>query len=129
MALAALQKYLAAAARGIARTSRAPKYFMIDLKPIFLKKVKTILSGNVPEFDVMVYGSRAGKTAGKHSYLDLVVMSDKPLSAERLEKMEAAFKAAGFPFRVDTVDWASTGKDYRKEIKKTGILIQKSAKK
>ena len=102
---------------------------MIDLKPIFMKKVKNILSGNVPEFDVMVYGSRAVGKANAHSYLDLAVMSDKPLVAPRLEKMEAAFKAADFPFRVETICWASTGPAYRKEIKKTGVLIQNSPKK
>ncbi|OGR41657.1 MAG: hypothetical protein A2X35_12330 [Elusimicrobia bacterium GWA2_61_42] len=102
---------------------------MIDLKPIFLKKVKGILASNVPEFDVMVYGARAGASAKKFSYLDIVVMSDKPLSAARLEKLEAAFKAASFPFRVESICWAATGPSFRKEIKKTGVLIQTAPKK
>jgi len=102
---------------------------MIDLKPAYLKKVKGILSSNVPEFDVLVYGSRAGGVNKKHSYLDLVVMSDKPLAAARLEKLEAAFKEAGFPFRVETICWAATGSAYRKEMKKTGVLIQETKKK
>jgi type I restriction enzyme S subunit len=102
---------------------------MIDLKPVFLKKVKAILASNVPEFDVMVYGHRAGGAAKKYSYLDLVVMSDKPLTAARLEKIEAAFTAASFPFRVETICWAATGPSFRKEIKKTGVLIQTSPKK
>ena len=102
---------------------------MIDLKPAYLKKVKGILSANVPEFDVLVYGSRAGGVNKKHSYLDLVVMSDKPLAAARLEKLEAAFKEAGFPFRVETICWAATGSAYRQEMKKTGVLIQETKKK
>ncbi len=102
---------------------------MIDLKPIFLKKVKNILAGHMPEFDVLVYGSRVGGANKKYSYLDLVVMSDKPLAAARLEKLEAAFKEAGFPFRVETICWASTGSVYRKEMKKTGVLIQQTKKK
>lgn len=102
---------------------------MIDLKPVFLKKVKSILAGHMPEFDVLVYGSRAGGSAKKYSYLDLVVMSDKPIPAVRLEKLEAAFREARFPFRVETVDWAATGSNYRKEMKKTGILIQETRKK
>lgn len=102
---------------------------MIDLKPVFMRKVKGILAGHVPEFNVLVYGSRAAGTARKFSYLDLAVLSGKPLAAPRLEKMAAAFKAAGFPFLVETVDWAATGSAYRKEIKKTGVLIQHSLKK
>ncbi|HAT73038.1 MAG TPA: hypothetical protein DCS63_09510 [Elusimicrobia bacterium] len=102
---------------------------MIDLKPIFLKKVKAILASNVPEFDVMVYGHRAEGAAKKYSYLDLAVMSDKPLPAARMEKLEAVFKAAAFPFRVEVICWAATGPGFRKEIKKTGVLIQTSPKK
>lgn len=102
---------------------------MIDLKPVHLKKVKNILYGLVPECDVLVYGSRADGTAKAYSYLDLAVMAEKPLPAPRLEKLSAAFTAAGLPFRVETVDWAATGASFRKEIKKTGILIQQSPKK
>ena len=101
---------------------------MIGLKPIFLKKVKSILAANVPEFDVLVYGSRASGVSKTHHYLDLVVMSDKPITSARLEKLDAAFKAADLPFRVETICWAATGPSYRKEMKKTGVLLQKAKK-
>jgi predicted nucleotidyltransferase len=102
---------------------------MIDLEPAYLRKVKNILSGALPEFDVMVYGIRASGPAKKYSYLDLAVMSEKPLAAGRLEKLAAEFTAARFPFRVETVDWGASGKDFRKVIKKTGVVIQRSSKK
>lgn len=104
---------------------------MIDLKPVFLKKVKSILASNVPEFDVLVYGSRAAgaNKSNKHPYLDLVVMSDKPLGTDRLDKLAASFREASFPFRVETICWAATGANYRKEMKKTGVLIQETRKK
>jgi len=102
---------------------------MIDLKPNHLRKVKDILAGHVPEFDVLIYGSRADGSAKAHSYLDLAVMADNPLAPPRLEKLSAAFTAASFPFRVETVDWAATGQGFRKVIKKTGVLIQKSRNK
>lgn len=102
---------------------------MIDLKPSYLKKVKKILSGNVPEYDVLVYGSRADGTAKAYSYLDLAVMTDKPLPPARLGKLTADFASAGFPFRVETIDWGATGGGFRKEIKKTGVLIQHSPRK
>lgn len=102
---------------------------MIDLKPIFLKKVKNILAGHVPEFDVLVYGSRAAGTGNKYSYLDLAILTEKPLVAPRLEKMAAAFTAASLPFRVETIDWAATGSSFRKVVKKTGVLIQQTKKK
>ncbi|OGR77389.1 MAG: hypothetical protein A2X32_04260 [Elusimicrobia bacterium GWC2_64_44] len=101
---------------------------MIDLKPIFLKKVKKILAGNVPEYEVLVYGARAGSKGKTYSYLDLAIMTDKPLAAARLEKLTAAFQAADLPFRVETVDWAGTGPGFRKEIKKTAVVLQPTPK-
>ncbi|MCX5784275.1 MAG: nucleotidyltransferase domain-containing protein [Elusimicrobia bacterium] len=98
---------------------------MIDLKPNYLRKVKGILAGHVREFDVLVYGARVEGTAKTHSYLDLVVMTDHPLVASRLDSLSAAFAAAGLPFRVEIVDWAVIGKSFRKEIKKNGVLIQR----
>jgi predicted nucleotidyltransferase len=102
---------------------------MIDLKSNHLKKVKGILAGHVPEYDVLIYGSRADGSAKPRSYLDLAIITDTPLVARRLEDLSQAFAGAGFPFNVDTVDWAATGKDFRKEIKRTGVLIQHSHKK
>jgi type I restriction enzyme S subunit len=102
---------------------------MIDLKAGHLKKVKTILAGHVPEYDVLIYGTRAKGGAKPRSYLDLAVVTDTPLVPPRLESLATAFAGAGFPFRVDTVDWAATGRDFRKVIKRTGLLIQRSRNK
>ena len=35
-----------------------------------------------------------------------------------------AFAAAAFPFKVETVDWAGTGSNYRKDIKRTAVVLQ-----
>ena len=101
---------------------------MIDLKPAYLSKVKKVLSGNVPEYEVVVYGSRADGTAKTYSYLDLAIMTDKPLGAPRMQKLTADFAGAGLPFRVETIDWAATGSSFRKEITKTSVTLQKSKK-
>ncbi|MCM2267389.1 MAG: nucleotidyltransferase domain-containing protein [Elusimicrobiales bacterium] len=102
---------------------------MIDLKPLHLRKVKKVLSGNVPEYGVLVYGPRASGTAKTYSYLDLAIMADKPLGEPRMQKIAADFAASGLPFRVETIDWAATGASFRKEIRKSGVPIQNSVKK
>jgi predicted nucleotidyltransferase len=102
---------------------------MISLKPAELAKVKKILSGNVPEYEVLVYGARAAGAVKNRAYLDLAVMtSDKPLPAARLAKLADAFTAAALPFKVETVDWAGTGNNYRKEIKRTAVVLQPQPK-
>lgn len=99
---------------------------MIDVKPADLKKIMKVLTGNVPEYEVMAYGARATGRASRHSYLDLAVMSDAPLGEARLQKLSADFLAASLPFRVETVDWAATGASYRKEIKRTAVTLRRS---
>lgn len=102
---------------------------MLDLKPAVMRKIIKVLSGNVPEYEVLAYGARATGTANQHSYLDLAVMSDTPLGEARLSKLSADFAAASLPFRVETVDWAATGASYRKEIKRTAVTLRPPVKK
>lgn len=102
---------------------------MIDVKPAELKKIIKVLSGNVPEYEVLAYGARASGRASPHSYLDLAVMSDAPLGEARLKKLSEAFLAAGLPYLVETVDWAATGASYRKEIKRTAVTLRPPGKK
>jgi len=101
---------------------------MIDLKPVHMRKVKGILAGEVPEYEVMVYGSRAQGTAKTYSYLDLAIMTETPLGASRMDKLAAVFAGAGLPFRVEAVDWAGLGKDFRKEIKRTAVVLKTPTK-
>lgn len=101
---------------------------MINLKPAYMKKVKRILAGAVPEYEVLVYGLRSGGAAKTYSYLDMVIMADKPLGAPRMEKLAAAFKGCGLPFRVEAVDWADIGDNFRKEIKRTAVVLQTPSK-
>lgn len=100
---------------------------MLDVKPAVLRKIIKVLSGNVPEYEVLAYGPRATGRASPRSYLDLAVLSDSPLGEARLEKLSADFLAAGLPFRVETVDWAATGAAYRKEIKRTAVTLRRSS--
>lgn len=102
---------------------------MIALKSNYLKKVKGILAGHVPEYDVLVYGQRAQGEAKTRSYLDLAVLTDSPLLPQRMTNLSEEFAGARFPFNIDVVDWAATGKDFRKEIKRTGVLLRRSTKK
>ncbi len=102
---------------------------MLDIKPKDLQKIMKVLTGNVPEYEVLAYGQRATGRANTHAYLDLAVMSDAPLGEARLNKLSADFAAASLPFRVETVDWAATGASYRKEIKRTAVTLRPSGKK
>lgn len=88
-----------------------------------MRKVKSILSGEVPGCDILAYGQRVSGNAKPKSYLDLAIVAEKPLGKARMEELAAAFAGAGLPFPVELVDWAAAGSDFRKEIKRTAVSL------
>jgi predicted nucleotidyltransferase len=100
----------------------------IGMKAAHLRKINKVLDGEVPGHEVLVYGSWAQGKAGAYSYLDLALVADKPLGAERMEKLAATFLRAGLPFKVESVDWAATGSAFRREIKRTAVQFKPAAK-
>jgi len=97
---------------------------MVDLRPDHLEIVKRILAERVPEYQVRAFGSRARWTAKDTSDLDLVVMTDAPLGLARLADLCEAFSESDLPFRVDVLDWAATGVEFREIIEQDDAVIQ-----
>ena len=103
-------------------------YDKLEMKAAHLRRVRKVLDEGVPECDVMVYGARAQGKGRSWSYLDLAVMSDSPLGGDRLRKLAEGFDRARLPFRVETVDWAATGAGFRREIKRSAVLLKKASR-
>lgn len=78
----------------------------IDVSDRALDRVRAILRQVVPECRVFVFGSRARGDAHRHSDLDLLLVSARPLPLTRLFRLEEAFEYSDLPFRVDVVDRA-----------------------
>ena len=97
---------------------------MVNLRPDHLEIVKRILAERVPEYQVRAFGSRARWTAKDTSDLDLVVMTDAPLDLARLADLQEAFSESDLPFRVDVLDWAATGVEFREIIEQDDAVIQ-----
>lgn len=109
-----------------------PAKITLSLTPLHMRKVKSILSGEVPDCDILAYGQRAVGAAKPKAYLDLAIVADKPLGKARMEEITNIFAKAGLPFPVALVDWADTGSSFRKEIKRTAVSLcsgKKTAKK
>lgn len=96
----------------------------IDLKADDWLVVRDILRREVPEFAVWAFGSRVKGTAKAYSDLDLAIMTDTPLSMERLATLKEAFDESDLPFRVDVVDWAVTSPSFRLIIAGEKVVIQ-----
>ena len=96
----------------------------LDLGPEHRAIVLAILQRHVPDREVWAFGSRATRTAKRYSDLDLAVISDEPLSLETAARLADAFSESDLPWRVDVVDWATTGEAFRRIIERDRIVLK-----
>lgn len=100
---------------------------MLDLAPNHLAEVRRILGRHIPGREVRAFGSRVTGAAKPFSDLDLVVMGDTPLDFRQLSALKDAFAESNLPFRVDLVDWATTGETFRGIIATANELVLEGA--
>ena len=96
----------------------------VDILPKDLEIVRAIVGRFVPGKEVRAFGSRASGNARRHSDLDLVIMTERPLDVVVLAKMMAAYSESSLPFKVDVLDWASLEEKFRRLIHEGSIVIQ-----
>lgn len=99
----------------------------ISLDSNHLETVKRILDLHFNGLEVLAYGSRVtGVNLTPEADLDIVVVSEKPISLEDMISVEKAFAESDLPFRVDIVDWAKLPESLQKVIKKENVVIQEA---
>lgn len=95
-----------------------------DIDPDDLQTVRAILRQHVPELEVRVFGSRVKRTARRTSDLDLALMTEEPLDTLRMADLRDAFSESDLPFKVDLIDWASTGDRFRQIVERQNQVLQ-----
>jgi predicted nucleotidyltransferase len=100
---------------------------IIDLKPKEFETVKTILKQHVPEYKVVVFGSRAKQKAKRRSDLDLCLIGQKPLHLSDIAALEEAFSSSDLDMKVDVVDWGRIQTSFQEIIKRDSLIIQESS--
>lgn len=81
-----------------------------------------LLSEHVPHQEVWAFGSRVSGRVKPYSDLDLAVISERPLGLG-LANLKTAFSESDLPFKVDVVEYASAGPEFRKIIDADHALI------
>jgi len=92
------------------------------------KLVREILAAHVPDREVRAFGSRVGGACRPYSDLDLVIMGDQPVSLEISAALREAFSESLLPWKVDLLDWASAGDEFRQQVASGSVLIQQARK-
>ena len=97
---------------------------MIDIEAKDLETITMILKQYVPQYKVVVFGSRAKNTAKRSSDIDLCLIGKIPLSINQLATLENAFSSSDLNIKVDLVDWRRTQTNFRNIIEKDSLIIQ-----
>ena len=85
----------------------------LDLDPADLAFVRAVLRRYLPGRRVRAFGSRVAGTAKRFSDLDLAIMGDRPVPDATIAALAEAFDDSALPFKVDLLDWARTGAEFR----------------
>lgn len=101
----------------------------IKIRSDHLGIVQNILKANVPECDVLAFGSRVTGAASDASDLDLCIISETRISFEMLGLLRDAFSESNLPYKVDVIDWAVITPDFRKIVSANSFKIQSGSKK
>lgn len=95
----------------------------LEISPAHWTMVAAILHRHLPHKTVWAFGSRARFTAKPYSDLDLAIVGDAPLSLSELAALEHDFTESALPFKVDIIDWATTGEKFSDIIRHTHTVV------
>jgi type I restriction enzyme S subunit len=96
---------------------------LIDISEEDWLIVKSILKKNIPNLEVRAYGSRTRRTARRYSDLDLVVMTDVPLSWEVRADITNDFSESDLPWKVDVAEWVNLSPEFQGAIAEDLVLV------
>ncbi|MBY0417409.1 MAG: nucleotidyltransferase domain-containing protein [Pararheinheimera sp.] len=96
----------------------------LDISSEHLAIVQHILRQQLPSCEVWAFGSRVKGTAKPFSDLDLVIMSQQPLSLDLIASLHEAFSESDLPWKVDIVDWSTTSPQFRAVIEQQKVKVQ-----
>jgi len=101
---------------------------MIDVAQAHLETIKRILIEYVQECEVRAFGSRVTGRVKDYSDLDLAIVCQKALDADRLRHLKEAFEESELPFRVDVLDWNRISDSFRKIVEQQYEVIQEPSR-
>jgi type I restriction enzyme, S subunit len=95
----------------------------IDIRPEHWHIVRDILQKHVPHHTVWAFGSRAQWRAKPYSDLDLVIITEQPMSLALSAALTDDFSESDLPWKVDVVDWATTSEAFRRIIEAGKVVV------
>ncbi len=97
---------------------------LLQVTPPQWQIIQRILQHYLPSHTVWAFGSRVGGPCKPYSDLDLVIVSEQPLSLSLLAEIAEAFCESDLPWKVDLIDWATTSEQFRQRILALKLVLQ-----
>jgi predicted nucleotidyltransferase len=99
----------------------------IDARPNDLATVLGILATHVPNREVWAFGSRVSGNVKTFSDLDVAIIGAEPVADSVLADLRGAFRESDLPFKVDVIDWATTGDPFRRIIEQQHVILRQAS--
>jgi predicted nucleotidyltransferase len=96
----------------------------LDIRSDHFEIIRKIIFKNIPQHEVIAFGSRTQGTAHKNSDLDLCIKGKKPLSFTLIGNLRDEFSESNLPYKIDVVDWFSLDEEFKKIVTREGVELQ-----
>jgi len=96
----------------------------LALSSVELATVRSLLQRYLPGLEVRAFGSRARGSAKPSSDLDLLIISEAPLSPRSLALLADEFAESDLPFKVDVVESCTAAPAFLQQILDRSIAVQ-----
>jgi type I restriction enzyme S subunit len=99
----------------------------LSVSPNELRLVEAILGQQIPDREVVAFGSRAAGKPKKMSDLDLCVLGEK-LPGPLIEQLRESFSHSTLPFKVDLVEWQALPPEFRRVVGRDAVPVQRGTR-
>jgi predicted nucleotidyltransferase len=101
---------------------------VINVPKALLDDVKKVFSEHVPNYEVIVFGSRVSGPVKQYSDLDIAIRGAKPVPIRVMAMLKTAFSESNLPFKVDVLDWHDISDSFRNVISHKCVTLMKPDK-
>ena len=96
----------------------------LALSPHDQEELQRLLQQHLAGCVVWAFGSRVTGSHKPYSDLDLVIVTEQPLSLGQLATLRDAFDTSDLTIRVDLVDWAAASESFQRIILQQYLVVQ-----
>lgn len=95
----------------------------LNLDDKYIEFVNRLISEELEEVEVYIFGSRAQNNSYEYSDVDIALKAQNVIKIESLLKIKANFQNSTFPYKVDLIDLNSIDEKFFNIIKNDLVKI------